>query len=87
MLALALILCTSYLGILSKALGSSRLYAGVFGKGDRMVSLAAFTAYPMISGHLSSYNYYLAAAVLFAAITIIQRLVIIYRNIRLEGEM
>jgi CDP-diacylglycerol--glycerol-3-phosphate 3-phosphatidyltransferase len=87
MLALALILCTSYLGILSKALGSSRLYAGVFGKGDRMVSLAAFTVYPLISGHLSSYNHYLAAAVLLAAITIIQRLVLIYRNIQSEGGM
>ena len=77
-LALALILCVSYLGLLGKALGGARLYGGLFGKGDRMISLAAFTLYPLLSGILTSYNWYLALAVLAATVTIIQRLRIIY---------
>jgi len=77
-LALALILCTSYLGILGKALGGPRIYRGLFGKGDRMISLAVFTVYPLLSGNLSSYNWYLAFAALAAGVTIVQRLRIIH---------
>jgi archaetidylinositol phosphate synthase len=77
-LAIALILCVSYLGILGKALGGPRLYGGVFGKGDRMISLAAFTLYPLFSGNLASYNWYLAFATLAAAATVVQRLRMIY---------
>lgn len=77
-LALALILCVSYLGILGKAVGGSRVYGGMFGKGDRMISLAVFTLYPLFSGNLTSYNWYLALVVLAATVTIIQRLRIIY---------
>ena len=73
-LALALILCSSYLGVFSKALGGPRLYHGVFGKGDRMISLAIFTLYPIFSGNLVSYNWYLAFAALAATVTIAQRL-------------
>ena len=79
-LALALILCTSYLGILSKALGGSRLYGGIFGKGDRMISLALFTLYPILSTNLGSYNLYLYLAAVAAGITIIQRLGLIHAN-------
>jgi CDP-diacylglycerol--glycerol-3-phosphate 3-phosphatidyltransferase len=80
-LALALILCVSYLGILGKALGGPRVYGGIFGKGDRMISLALFTFYPLLSGNLASYNIYLALAALAAAITIVQRLRLIHRNV------
>jgi hypothetical protein len=75
-----LILFVSYLGILGKALGSQRVYGGLFGKGDRMISLAVFTLYPTWTGNLSSYNYYLIFASVAAFITIIQRLRIIYGN-------
>jgi CDP-diacylglycerol--glycerol-3-phosphate 3-phosphatidyltransferase len=78
LIALTLILFISYLGILGKALGGARVYGGVFGKGDRMISLALFTLYPVLGGNLTSYNYYLIFAVLAALITIIQRLRIIY---------
>jgi phosphatidylglycerophosphate synthase len=78
--ALTLILCVSYLGILGKAVGGSRVYGGVFGKGDRMMSLAAFTLYPAITGSLSSYNVYLCLAISLAAITLIQRLRILHRQ-------
>jgi CDP-diacylglycerol--glycerol-3-phosphate 3-phosphatidyltransferase len=80
LVALALILLVSYLGILGKALGGQRVYGGLFGKGDRMISLAIFTLYPAWSGNLASYNYYLVFASMAALITIIQRLRIIYGN-------
>jgi len=80
LLALPLILLVSYLGILGKALGGQRVYGGLFGKGDRMVSLAIFSLYPALTGNLASYNYYLIFASLAALITIVQRLRIIYGN-------
>jgi phosphatidylglycerophosphate synthase len=79
-LALALILCVSYLGILGKVVSGSRIYGGVFGKGDRMISLAAFTFYPLLSGNLASYDWYLILAALAAAVTIVQRLGMIHGN-------
>ena len=80
LLALTLILCVSYLGMLGKALGGARVYGGLFGKGDRMISLAVFSLYPIFTKDLSSYNYYLVLAALAALITIIQRLRIIYNS-------
>ena len=77
-MTLALILITSYLGLFGKALGGPRVYGGIFGKGDRMLSLALFTLYPALSANLTSYNLYLGCAILAASVTIIQRLRIIY---------
>jgi CDP-diacylglycerol--glycerol-3-phosphate 3-phosphatidyltransferase len=77
-LCLALILCVSYIGILGKALPGPRIYGGIFGKGDRMISLALFTFYPLFSAQLESYNFYLGFGIIAAVITIIQRLRIIY---------
>jgi phosphatidylglycerophosphate synthase len=85
LVVLALILCISYLGILGKALGGARIYAGLFGKGDRMVSLALFTLYPAFSDNLASYNYYLGAATLAAVLTILQRLRFIYDHSESPG--
>jgi phosphatidylglycerophosphate synthase len=78
LLALTLILLVSYLGILGKALGGQRVYGGLFGKGDRMISLAIFTLYPALTRYVASYDYYLVFASIAASITIIQRLRIIY---------
>jgi CDP-diacylglycerol--glycerol-3-phosphate 3-phosphatidyltransferase len=80
LIALTLILLVSYLGILGKALGGGRVYGGLFGKGDRMISLALFTLYPAVTGNLFSYNYYLAFASAAALITIVQRLRVLYGN-------
>ena len=80
LIALAFILLVSYLGILGKALGGTRVYGGLFGKGDRMISLAIFTLYPAVTGDLASYNYYLIFASAAALVSIIQRLRIIYGN-------
>ncbi len=75
---IALILLVSYLGILGKTVGGPRVYTGAFGKADRMLSLAAFTFYPLLSGHLTSFNWYLEFAILAATLTIVQRLRSIY---------
>ncbi len=85
LVALSLILCVSYLGILGKALGGPRVYAGIFGKGDRMISLALFTLYPALSGNLTSYNYYLVFAACAAFATIVQRLRVIYGHTQSPG--
>ncbi len=77
-LAIVLIVCISYLGILNKAVGGARIYSGAFGKGDRMISLAAFTFCALFSGDLSSFNWYLAFASFAASVTIFQRLRMIY---------
>lgn len=78
-LTLALVLGVSYLGILSKALGGARLYGGIFGKGDRMLSLAATCVLagiaPLHAG--SIFEGYLILACVLALVTIIQRLRII----------
>jgi CDP-diacylglycerol--glycerol-3-phosphate 3-phosphatidyltransferase len=73
-----LVLCVSYLGILGKAIGGERIYGGMFGKGDRMISLALFTLLPLSGQALTIYNWYLALATIAALVTIIQRLKVIY---------
>lgn len=80
LVTLTLILLVSYLGILGKAVRGQRVYGGLFGKGDRMVSLAVFTIYPAWTGNLASYDYYLIFAGVAAFITIIQRLRFIHGN-------
>lgn len=77
-LALTLVLLASYLGILSKALGYKRIYSGIFGKGDRMLSLALYVPIPLFTGDLASFNWYLAFACLASVITIYQRLRILH---------
>lgn len=77
-LALTIILCASFVGVLGKALGGAREYGGIFGKSDRMISLALFTFYPLWSGNLGSYNWYLVFAAAAATVTLIQRLKVIH---------
>lgn len=72
-LTLVLILCVSYLGILGKAIGGARIYGGVFGKGDRMVSLALFTLWILTGRVMTDFDYYMILATFAALITLIQR--------------
>lgn len=81
-LALVLILCVAYLGLLGKAVAGQRLYGGLFGKGDRMLALALFTLYPLYSGNLASYDWFLGGAALAALVTIGQRLRGVYAATR-----
>lgn len=75
-----LILLVSYLGILGKAVGGPRVYRGLFGKGDRMISLALFTLWPLNGGGLADYNWYLAFAAAASLLTVAQRLRVIHEN-------
>jgi CDP-diacylglycerol---glycerol-3-phosphate 3-phosphatidyltransferase len=84
-LAIVSILCVSYLGILGKAIGGARVYGGVFGKGDRMIALALFTLYPIVTGNLGSYNAFLIGAAVAAHVTIIQRLKVIHEYTQSVG--
>jgi phosphatidylglycerophosphate synthase len=79
--ALALVLCVSYLGILGKAVGAGRVYGGLFGKGDRMIALAVFSLGLLISGSPINYNVYLGLALLATAVTLVQRLRIIHSRL------
>jgi len=79
-LTIVLILCGSSLGILGKAIGGARVYGGVFGKGDRMISLALFTLWIATGRELAEYNWYLALAACAALITMVQRLKVIYEH-------
>ena len=75
---LILVSLVSYLGILGKAVGGERMYAGIFGKGDRMMSLSAFCLWVIYSKNLAFFDYYLMLGSGAALITIMQRLRKIY---------
>lgn len=70
----AAVFLVSYLGILGKVITGKRIYTGVFGKGDRMLSLAVFCLYPLLSANLRSFDVYLGFSILAAGITIVQRI-------------
>jgi hypothetical protein len=65
--------------------GGPRVYAGIFGKGDRMISLAAFTLYAAATANLRSLTVYLVLAALAAGVTIVQRLRVIYGHTKPAG--
>ena len=71
--ALVAVLLGSYLGILSKAAGGRRQYAGIMGKADRMLYLAVATAVAGLAGRPEWLNAYLALVLVGALITIVQR--------------
>ena len=77
-LSIVLILCVSYLGILSKAIGGARIYTGVFGKGDRMISLALFTLWIATGPALENFDWYILFTIFASLVTIVQRLKVIY---------
>lgn len=73
-LVAVLVVLISYLGILGKATGGMRLYDGVFGKGDRMISLTLFTLWVLTGRDPVDYNIYLILAACAAVVTIVQRM-------------
>ena len=70
---LVAVLLGSYLGILSKAAGGRRQYAGIMGKADRMLYLAVAAAVAGLAGRPEWLNAYLALVLVGALITIVQR--------------
>jgi CDP-diacylglycerol--glycerol-3-phosphate 3-phosphatidyltransferase len=85
LLTMVIILLTPYLGLLSKAVGGSREYGGIMGKPDRMLTLAIFVLYPVLTGDLESFNYYLGFVLIACLITLGQRMVKIYERAQSLG--
>lgn len=79
-IALALVLCASFVGVLSKATGGPRLYLGVMGKGDRMVALALFALWAGWRGEMAWLNVYLWGVAVGSAITLWQRVRAIWQR-------
>ena len=70
---LVAVLLGSYLGVLSKAAGAPRQYAGVMGKADRMLYLALAAPVAGLAGRPEWLNAYLALVLVGALATIAQR--------------
>lgn len=87
--AVVLVLLSSYVGILGKAVGAGRQYGGLLGKADRMLYLglasilASFVGNPALltarGRPLTLFDCLLGAFSLLAAITIVQRAIAIHR--------
>jgi phosphatidylglycerophosphate synthase len=71
--ALVAVLLSSYLGVLSKAVGGPRQYGGVMGKADRMLYLALAALVAGLAGRPEWLNVYLAVVLGGALVTIAQR--------------
>jgi len=79
MIAISLVLLSSYLGILGKASGGSRVFAGILGKADRMILIG-------VMGILSFYKFdywdiFYSIVIVGALITIVQRFMIIKKEL------
>ncbi len=75
-------LLTSYLGILSKASGARRQYAGPMGKADRMVLLAILAPVGLFVRLDLVYNTFLGLVMVGVAITFIERARSTHRELR-----
>jgi phosphatidylglycerophosphate synthase len=67
------VLLASHLGVLSKAAGGRRQYAGLMGKADRMVYLAVVAPVAGLAGHPEWLNWYLVVVLAGALVTLVQR--------------
>lgn len=81
-ISLSLILLNSYIGILGKSAGGSRIYAGILGKADRMILLG-------IGGFLSfmkigSWNIVYIIIIIGTIVSICQRFLLIRKELDYE---
>lgn len=83
LLSIVLILLCSYLGILGKASGGSRVFAGVLGKADRMILLGIMGILSFCNYHY--WNIFYITISIGTAITIIQRFMIIKEEFKNES--
>ena len=83
--ATVLVILSSYVGVLGKAVGAGRQYGGILGKADRMLYLglgclvAFFVGNPSLLGSLRLFDLLLAAFAVLALITMTQRIAAIHR--------
>lgn len=71
---LALTLITSYVGVLSKAVGVTRQFGGVMGKADRMILLSLASILGLVLPLAPVLNWFLAVTLAGLIITMAQRL-------------
>jgi CDP-diacylglycerol--glycerol-3-phosphate 3-phosphatidyltransferase len=76
-----LMLLNSYLGILSKAAGGPRQYAGPMGKADRMIALAIFSVLALFLPLGLVYNALLGLVLAGLVVTLVQRTRRTYRDL------
>jgi phosphatidylglycerophosphate synthase len=82
--ATVLVLLSSYVGVLGKAVGAGRQYGGILGKADRMLYLglvcvaAYFVGNPLLLGSLRLFDCLLAAFTVLALVTMTQRIAAIH---------
>jgi CDP-diacylglycerol--glycerol-3-phosphate 3-phosphatidyltransferase len=81
-IATALILLSSYLGIVSKAAGGSRFYSGLMTKADRMTLVSVWALLVLATHNEKLWNLCLWILVVTMSITIIQRLVGIHTQLK-----
>ena len=77
-----LILLSSYLGIVSKSAGGSRFYGGLMTKADRMIFLGAWALIVYATGNETLWDICIWILIVSMIITILQRLVGIYRQLQ-----
>jgi len=78
LVTVALVVLISYVGILSKAVGGPRMYAGVMGKADRMFWLGLYAIFVYFFASSLPWNYLLIFIALGATATLIERLIRIH---------
>lgn len=76
-----LILLNSYLGVVNKAAGGSRIYKGLIGKADRMIYLGIMSVIILIWNNWNFANYTLYFIGIGMIISIIQRLIIVKKEL------
>jgi archaetidylinositol phosphate synthase len=83
--ATVLVILSSYVGVLGKAVGAGRQYGGILGKADRMLYLglvclaAFFVGNPVLLGALKLFDLLLVAFAALALVTMTQRIAAIHR--------
>lgn len=70
---LAVVLTSSFAGVLAKAAGADRNYSGVFGKADRMIALSVVAVAAFFLGP-QWFAYFSRATIGLATITLMQRI-------------
>lgn len=80
--SITLVLLSSYLGILGKSCGGSRVYSGILGKADRMIGLGIVGVFSICQIEVWNIFYYIV--IIGSSITIIQRYHIIKKELRNE---
>jgi phosphatidylglycerophosphate synthase len=80
--AIVLMLLSSYVGTAAKAAGGRRQYGGIMGKADRMLYLGGACLIAFALPGVPVFLYFLLALIAGLAVTIVQRLVSTYADLK-----